>query len=539
MTEIFNGKPANQMPPLPGMTSERLKRAMEIIEARELQAKQDALQAEQDVELLERLLSSGQQTGAPYGVMAPTTPQYNPAYPAEFTVPARPNVQPVVRRDMTVDGVSRHLSADMDNSAREAYIASKEAKGSVVDYEYIHPSQDHTTFSGGDQQKLKDILASEENSVRRPDVAPKPKLPVLNPNYPAGHPINRHIMKTQGEHQDENTTAPDKKSKRRFTKKQLGVGAVLLAGVVASGTGVAVVSGAIGGNGSHDAAVIGNNANENINPDLIPVLTTAPLVEAFGGCMDENGGGFVLDSGSVKSEVTTSWMMGMTGANGGQVKAEFGENPTVYPKVQLESDLDYTACVVAANVTDVVTLDVTDPANPKAKVRLDLIDSQLHGNIDEDITKLKRGWSSSDFAPKLMKVEDLMKDGVDQKVIPADVATNFTAAYNDVPNAAAEVQAAEKITVDTIATEGSAYSEQLKTTIIQKIETSIKAKVQQLAQDNLTKAKTIDVGFTGKLKTLLVKNSPAPKADKFTIPTPKAVLKDFTPIAPQAAEETK
>jgi hypothetical protein len=530
MTEIYNGKPVNQTP-VPGMTAERIKRAMAIIEAREQQA-------QRDVEVIEQLLQQGQVEGATYENKKPTMPVYNPTYPVESVAPVRPNVQPVIRRDLTVDGVPRHLSADMNNSAREAYIASKQATGSVVDYEYVHPSQDYTTFSGEDQQKLRDILVREENSAHRPDTAPKPKA-TLNPNYPPDHVINRHIMETQGEHQDENATALDKKSKRRFTKKQLGVGAVLLAGVVASGTGVAVVSGAIGGNGSHDAAVIDNNANENINPELIPVLTTAPLVEAFGGCMDENGGGSVLGSGSVKSEVTTSWMMGMKGANGGELKAEFGEGAIVYPKVQLESDLDYTACVVAANVANVVTLDVTDPAKPKAKVSLDLVDSQLRGKVDEDITKLKRGWSSSDFTPKLIKVEDLMKDGVEQKAIPADVATNFTAAYNDVPNAAAEVQSAEKITVDTIAAEGSVYSEQLKTTITQKIESSIKAKVQQLAQDNLTKAKTIEVSFTGKLKALLVKNSPAPKADKFTVPMPKAVLKDFTPLSPQVTEEAK
>jgi hypothetical protein len=232
-------------------------------------------------------------------------------------------------------------------------------------------------------------------------------------------------------------------------------------------------------------------------------------------------------------------MMGMKGANGGELKAEFGEGAIVYPKVQLESNIDYTACVVAANVADVVSVDITNPANPVANVNLEKIDPQVRGMIDEDITKIKRGWSSSDFESKLIKAEDLMQSGVEQKTIPADVAANFTAAYNDVPNATVEVQSAEKITVDTIAAEGSAYSEQLKTVIKQKIATSIKTKVEQLAKDNLTTAKQITVNFTGKLKALLAKNSPAPKADRFTIPTPKAAIKDFAPIAPKAVEQTK
>lgn len=344
------------------------------------------------------------------------------------------------------------------------------------------------------------------------------------PTYPEGHDL-----RVTSDKETSVKAKRNEKTRKRFNAKTaIALGA---SGVVLAGGGVFAVSNL---NGGSTNAAITNEANvPAVDPELIPALTAAPLVEAFGGCMDETGGGFVLGTGSAKSETTSTWMMGMKGPTGGELEAKFGKEEILYPKVQLESDIDYTACVVAANVANVVSLDVTNPAKPVATISLDLVDPQVSGSIDKDITKIKRGWSSTDFEPKLTIVEELMKSGVDQGKIPTDVATNFAAAYNDAPNAGAEVLAAEKATTDTIATDGSAYSEQLKASIKQKIDTKIKEKVKQLAQDNLTTAKDITVQWTGKLKSLLVKNQPAPKADRFTV-SPKSIIKDFTVNAEQA-----
>jgi hypothetical protein len=67
---------------------------------------------------------------------------------------------------------------------------------------------------------------------------------------------------------------------------------------------------------------------------------------------------------------------------------------------------------------------------------------------------------------------------------------------------------------------------------LQKIKTSIKEKVKRLAQDKLAPSEEVEVNFTGKLKGLLVKNQPAPKADRFTV-SPKSIIKDFTVNADQ------
>lgn len=345
------------------------------------------------------------------------------------------------------------------------------------------------------------------------------------PTYPEGHDL-----RTDSNSDTVTKAKRNEKSRKRFNAKT--VIALGVSGVVLAGGSVYAVSNL---NGGSTSAAITNESNiPAIDPELIPDLTAAPLVEAFGGCMDENGGGSVLATGYAKSETTSTWMMGMKGPNGGELEAEFGKGEIIYPKVQLESQIGYTACVVAANVANVVSVDLTNPENPVAKVNLNLIDPQVRGSLDEDLTKIKRGWSSTDFVPKLAHVEELMKSGVDQGLIPTDVATSFAAAYNDAPNAGAEVLAAEKATVDTIATDGSAYSEQLKASIKQKIQTSIKEKVKQLAQDKLTTAKDISVDFgTSKLKPLLVKNQPAPKADRFTV-APKSIIKDFTVNAEQA-----
>jgi|GEM_PF-4407124 len=351
------------------------------------------------------------------------------------------------------------------------------------------------------------------------------KKSVELPTYPEGHDL-----RVTGDKETSAKVKRNEKTRKRLnTKTMIALGT---SGVVLAGGGVFAVSNLNGG--STNAAINNNEVSAPaIDPELIPALTAAPLVEAFGGCMDETGGGFVLGTGSAKSETTSTWMMGMKGPNGGDLEAKFGKEEVVYPKVRLESDIDYTACVVAANVANVVSLDVSNPAKPSATVNADLIDPQIRGSIDEDLTKIKRGWSSTDFEPKLTIVEELMKGGLDQGLIPADVATNFTAAYNDAPNAGVEVLAAEKATTDTIATDGSAYSEQLKASIKQKIDSKIKEKVKQLAQDNLTTAKDITVQWTGKLKPLLTKNQPAPKADRFTV-APKSIIKDFTVNAEQA-----
>ena len=364
-------------------------------------------------------------------------------------------------------------------------------------------------------------MAAVYEATSAPNV-PVKKNVVLQ-TYPEGHDL-RGV-------EDKDTSVKTKnneKVRKRFNAKTiiaLGAGGVILAG-----GGVFAIAST---NGNVVNATIDGQANvPAVDPELIPNLTATPLVEAFGGCMDEKGGGSVLGTGSVKSETASVWMMGMKGPNGNELKAEFGKEEIVYPKVQLESDVDYTACVVAANVANVVSLDVNNPAKPIATINLDLIDPQVRGSIDEDLTKIKRGWSSTDFEPKMTIAEELMKGGVDQGKIPADVATNFIAAYNDAANAGAEVLAAEKATIDTIATDGSAESEKLKVSILQKIKTSIKEKVKRLAQDKLAPSEEVEVNFTGKLKGLLAKNQPAPKADRFTVSS-KSIIKDFTVNADQ------
>lgn len=378
--------------------------------------------------------------------------------------------------------------------------------------------------------------------------APTHEVPTAAPNKPKkssgpvpffdlNDPINRHITGADKNTGHKIADKPTKEKGPFWTKRKRAVGAgVLSLGILSTG-GVLAAQNLTGG--SHDAAITNEkNAPPSVNPDLIPALTYTPLVEAFGGCIDENGGGPALGSVTTKSETRTKWKTGMTGANGGELTLETRDPITKIEsasKIQLESTADYTACVVAANVANVVSLDLTDPEAPKAKVNLPNIDPQIRNKVTNIID---RGWSSSEFETPLIKAEDVVASGVEAKKIPADVATSFIAAYNDVPNAAVETQAALNATTDTLATEGSAYSEQIKVVIKQKIESTIKDKVKRLAQDNLTKAKSISVEWVGELKGILAKKQPVPVANKLTVDT-KSLIKDFVANPTPASEQAK
>lgn len=378
--------------------------------------------------------------------------------------------------------------------------------------------------------------------------APTHEVPTAAPNKPKkssgpvpffdlNDPINRHITGADKNTGHKIADKPTKEKGPFWTKRKRAVGAGVLALGVLSGGSVLAVQNLTGG--SHDAAVIDEkNAPAPVNPDLIPALTYTPLVEAFGGCIDENGGGPALGSVTTKSETRTKWKTGMTGANGGELTLETRDPVTKIEsasKIQLESTADYTACVVAANVANVVSLDLTNPEAPKAKVNLPNIDPQIRSKVTSIID---RGWSSAEFETPLIPAEGVVASGVEAKKIPADVAANFTAAYNDVPNAAVEAQAALNATTDTLATEGSVYSEQIKVVIKQKIETTIKEKVKRLAQDNLTKAKSISIEWVGELKGILAKKQPVPVANKVTVDT-KSLIKDFVANPTPASNQAK
>jgi hypothetical protein len=519
MTEIFNGQSPNQTPSVPGMTREQLMRALAARDARD----QETLR---HVEILDQLLGNAKVPGALYDNPAPAMPQYSPVPPMYNFVPpaetfvAPPEATPVVHREMTVDETYYRFAGNIDNAEREKFIADKQAQGNDVKYTYVSPDQDFTTFKGGDQEELNRRLKSEESTAAAVPTKPKKNISSV-PYFDPDHSVNRHLGSANKATEQQGAIKPKKEKTPFLTKRVKAIGAGVLGLSVVAGGGVLAIQNFTGG--SHDAAIVDEKNVPNVDPELIPALTAAPLIEAFGGCIDENGGGPVLGSATVTTETGTSWKTGITGPNGGELTLETIDPVTRIKsgsKVQLESAADYTACVVAANVANVVSVDITNPEAPVATVSLPDVDPQIRGRVTNI---LDRGWSSAEFETPLIKVEDVVASGVEAKKIPADVAASFTAAYNDVPNAAAEVQAAENATIDTLATEGSVYSEQLKAVIKQKISTAIKDKVKQLAQDGLTTAKSITVNWTGALKGLLAKKQPVPAANKITVETKSSV----------------
>ena len=303
--------------------------------------------------------------------------------------------------------------------------------------------------------------------------------------------------------------------KSKNPSRKVKTGALLAAGALVLGGGGAVVANATGlfSNSSATADL----SNNNIDPALIPPLQKAELVDAFGSCLDEQGGGKASFRSVISSETDDSWYY--TNVAGEKVKLEVvrklgdGTLATVNSKTKVwlnNAYVDSTACVVAADRDGVLTV------KDENTIIIDRSKVSPQANLVATDTQVVRG-ISSDVKGSAYDVKLVVDQLVSKNQMTAAEGDRLMKDYNDGPNRAAEIGQAQIGAITKILQDGSSTAAQIEAATDQEIKADINEKVASLHANNLAKEASVNVELVGEYKKTLVKNPAAAKSNSFTM----------------------
>ena len=173
--------------------------------------------------------------------------------------------------------------ADLEKNDAEA----KRLKAEALNYEAL--SQHLASMNGNVLLPVKPVTAPSFQPTAGNSLE-------VEASRPEGSPTVKGKEKTKDK-------APKTKMSRR---RQLGTVGVIVAGaVVATGGGLALTGNTFGLGGTN--ASISPDKKVAVDPDTIPDLSSASIVDAFGGCLDERGAGPALYSGMFDATATSTY----------------------------------------------------------------------------------------------------------------------------------------------------------------------------------------------------------------------------------------
>lgn len=360
--------------------------------------------------------------------------------------------------------------------------------------------------------------AVDQNALRRL-LNESGQTPLNIPDYPVAQPVIHQPYTTGAQEypvgglstlEIDDTSEPSKKMSR--TRK---IGISVIAGVVLVGGGTAVAATNLPG-GFMSKSITPDQVPAAVDPDTIPALSAATLVDSFGSCLDERGAGKALYRGLASSETTSSWSY----KNGDKTFVlEFLDNKTmtnIKPLVKLiEMPVDYTACVEEKDRADVLKIDGETVTVDLAKISPQVYIGPNKGyrGIREDLL-----------------FKDVLDLAVANKAMTAEESARLLKDYDDPANAAAELAQAQVQAVGILAQEDGIYAKQANETTKKEIEARINDTVATLNTQGLSVAKSVTVNFTGELDDpkakdpMAIKNPAAAKSDKFVLDKNTTVL---------------
>lgn len=292
--------------------------------------------------------------------------------------------------------------------------------------------------------------------------------------------------------------------KRKKLRKGMAIAA--LGGVLLSGAG-----GAVAVTGYPMKWFAGEQKAAAANVSQVPLSAAKEqLIDAFGGCFDEQGNGAPLATADVQTTTDVSYQM--TTADNKQVLLTAADKSTgrtsIKPIVKLtDAKADYTACVVAADRGDVVKID-----GNTIEVNESLISPQGHVAIASYLRGMMLNESDNSTA---LDTTSLVAQLVNAKTISAAEGKRVTDAYAADATAKEEVRLAGALTAKELANDSDIYAQQAKARIDAAIKQAINTRVKQLHDQGAISVDAANVVITGALsRPITMKNNdPTPAAN--------------------------
>lgn len=340
--------------------------------------------------------------------------------------------------------------------------------------------------------------------------------------------------------------APEKAKsprKKQLTRK-LGVW-VTATGLVVGGGGAAAMSASPE---SFIATFIDQNQSNGDESKNVLQLPSAALIDAFGGCLDDNGAGKPLVEFTVTSKTEVNHNYTSSKNTPKILETDFtDENDNVIREsvkpviITPDADTKVTACVIDEDKTSVLKIE-----NDSVIVDMSKISPQLFLDGNKAVRGFPEKDTITDPAKDLWPVSAIVEGNIEAGKTAPDTVEKITPEigkaildnFNNPANLAAEIRQAQEKAAQVLIRPNGGHQEKIKSTLQTKIADAIKAQATSLKEQGLTDVGDPKVSFTNQMKDLVEKNPDAPKVDSFSLAATTQIT-NFVVKSTEVATENK